>query len=75
MRKSHVNDEFLVVLGPIISRLFTCSSEEKRVLALVLSLCHFPIKKNLMAPYQKNKITKLIEIEKKDFLSKPRIIE
>jgi hypothetical protein len=37
-------DEFLVLLGPIISRLFTCSNEEKnkrkqqRVLALVLSL-------------------------------------
>jgi hypothetical protein len=44
MRKSHFNDEFLVLLGPIISRLFTCSNEEKnkikkrRVLALVLSL-------------------------------------
>jgi hypothetical protein len=42
MRKSHLNDEFLVLLGPIISRLFTCSNEEKnkqkhqRVLALVL---------------------------------------
>jgi len=37
-------DEFLVLLGPINSRLFTCSNEEKnkhkqqRVLALVLSL-------------------------------------
>jgi hypothetical protein len=37
-------DEFLVFLGPIISRLFTCSNEEKnkkikqRALALVLSL-------------------------------------
>jgi hypothetical protein len=31
-------DEFLMLLGPIISRLFTCSNEEKRVLALVLSL-------------------------------------
>jgi hypothetical protein len=38
MRKSHLNDEFLLLLGPIISRLFTCSNEEKRVLALVLSL-------------------------------------
>jgi hypothetical protein len=28
MRKSHFNDEFLVLLGPIISRLFTCSNEE-----------------------------------------------
>ncbi len=45
MRKSHFNDEFLVLMGPIISRLFTCSNAEKnkikkqRVLALVLSLC------------------------------------
>jgi hypothetical protein len=37
-------DEFLVLLGPTISRLFTCSNEEKnkqkqqKVLALVLSL-------------------------------------
>jgi hypothetical protein len=29
MRKSHFNDEFLVFLGPIISRLFTCSNEKK----------------------------------------------
>jgi len=49
VRKSHFDDEFLVLLGPIISRLFTCSNEEKklkkkkqRALALVLSLwcCH-----------------------------------
>jgi hypothetical protein len=38
-------DEYLVLLGPIISRFFACSNEEKnkqkhqRVLALVLSLC------------------------------------
>jgi hypothetical protein len=31
MRKSHFNDEFLVLLGPIISRLFTCSNEEKKL--------------------------------------------
>jgi hypothetical protein len=29
MRKSHFNAEFLVLLGPIISRLFTCSNAEK----------------------------------------------
>jgi hypothetical protein len=39
MRKSHFNDEFLVLLGPIISRPFTFSNAEKRALALVLSLC------------------------------------
>ncbi len=44
MWKSHFDAEFLVLLGPIISRLFTCSNAEKklkkqRVLALVLSLC------------------------------------
>jgi len=44
MRKSHLNDEFLVLLGPVISRLFTCSNEEKiktktkGAFALVLSL-------------------------------------
>ena len=38
-------DEFLVFLGPIVSRFFACSNEEKnkqkqeRVHALVLSLC------------------------------------
>jgi hypothetical protein len=29
MRKSHFNAEFLMSLGPIISRLFTCSNVEK----------------------------------------------
>jgi hypothetical protein len=41
MRKSHFGDEFLVLLGIIISRFFACSNEEKkqeRVLALGLSL-------------------------------------
>ncbi len=32
-------DGFLVLLGPIISKFFACSNEEKKVLALVLSLC------------------------------------
>ncbi len=30
MWKSHFNDKFLVLLGPIISRLFTCSIVEKK---------------------------------------------
>jgi hypothetical protein len=30
MRKSHFNDEFLVLLGPIISRFFACSNEENK---------------------------------------------
>ncbi len=44
MRKSHFNDEFLVLLGPIISSFFACSNKEKnkpkqqRVRALALSL-------------------------------------
>ncbi len=46
MRKSHFNDGFLVLLGHIINRLFTCSNEEKInkkiALALVLSLCQKP---------------------------------
>ncbi len=29
MRKSHFNDKFLVLLGPIISWLFAYSNEEK----------------------------------------------
>jgi hypothetical protein len=43
-------DEFLVLLGPINSRFFACSNEEKnkqkqqRVIALVLSLWFVPIK-------------------------------
>jgi hypothetical protein len=31
MRKSHFNDEFLVLLGPIISRYFASSNEEKKL--------------------------------------------
>jgi hypothetical protein len=44
MRKSHFNEQFLVLLGPIISRFFGCSNEEKNkprqqsMCALVLSL-------------------------------------
>ncbi len=45
MKKSHFNDEFLALLGPIISRFFACSNEEKtnkpkqhRLHALVPSL-------------------------------------
>jgi hypothetical protein len=44
MGKSHLYDKFLVLLGPIISRFFACSNEEKnkpkqqRMHALVLSL-------------------------------------
>ncbi len=43
MRKSHFNGEFSVLLGPITSRFFACSNEEKnktkqqRERALVLS--------------------------------------
>jgi hypothetical protein len=45
MRKSHFNDDFLVLLGPIISRFFACSNEgekikQQMVHALVLSLCY-----------------------------------
>jgi hypothetical protein len=44
MRKSHFNEQVLVLLGPIISRIFACSDEEKNkpkqqsMHALVLSL-------------------------------------
>jgi hypothetical protein len=30
MSKSHFNDEFLVLSGPIISRFLACSNEEKK---------------------------------------------
>jgi hypothetical protein len=50
MIKSDFNDEFLVLLGSIISRFFERSNEEKnkpkqqRVCALVLSLCSILVK-------------------------------
>jgi hypothetical protein len=31
MRKSHFFDEFLVLLGPIASRIFACSNEKKKL--------------------------------------------
>jgi hypothetical protein len=43
MRKSHFKEQFLVLLGPVISRFFACSNEEKNkprqqsMCALVLS--------------------------------------
>jgi hypothetical protein len=43
MRKSHFNDEFLVLLGPIFSRLFTCSNAEK------MGACSSPI--SMILPY------------------------
>jgi hypothetical protein len=43
MRKSHFNDEFLVLLGPIISRLFTCSNEEKNKNKKTKGACSCPI--------------------------------
>jgi hypothetical protein len=36
MRKSLFNDEFLVLLGPIISRIFACLNEEKNSKGCVL---------------------------------------
>ncbi len=48
MRKLHLNDVFLLLLGPIISRFLACSNEKKnkpmqqRVHALVLSLWFKP---------------------------------
>jgi len=49
MKKSHFNNEFLVLLGPIISSFFACSNEEKNKpkqqlgRALVLSLWFGPL--------------------------------
>ncbi len=56
MRKSHLNDEFLVLLVPIISRFFACSNEEKRMHALVLSLWWSVIMLNVVAPYLSMKL-------------------
>jgi hypothetical protein len=54
MRKSHFNDEFLVLLRPIISRFFEEKNKQKqqRVCALVLSLwgCHQSFYVNCLWP-------------------------
>ncbi len=42
MRKSHFNDEFLVLLGPMISRLFTCSNAEKNKIKKTKGTCSSP---------------------------------
>jgi hypothetical protein len=53
MRKSHYNEQFLVLFGPIISRFFACLKEGKKtpkqqsVCALVLSLWYFHENKNI----------------------------
>jgi hypothetical protein len=44
MRKSHFDDDFLVLLGPIIIRFFARSNEKKMVHALILSLWGVAIK-------------------------------
>jgi len=46
MSKSHFNDESLVLLGPIISRLFTCSNVEKNKLKKTNGACSSPISMN-----------------------------
>ncbi len=43
MRKSHLNDAFLVLLGQIISRLFTCSNAEKNKQKTTKGACSSPI--------------------------------
>jgi hypothetical protein len=43
MRKPHFNDGFLVLLGPIISRLFSCSNEEKIKHKKTKGACSSPI--------------------------------
>jgi hypothetical protein len=43
MRKLHINDEFLVLLGSIISRLFTCSNVEKNQIKKTKGACSSPI--------------------------------
>jgi hypothetical protein len=46
MRKSHFNDEFLVLLGPIISSFFACSNEEKIKTKTTKGACSSPISMN-----------------------------
>jgi hypothetical protein len=43
MRKAHFNGEFLVLLGPIVSRLFTCSNEIKKLKTKTKGACSSPI--------------------------------
>jgi hypothetical protein len=42
MRKSHLNYEFLVFLGPIISSFFACSNEEKKLTKTTKGACSCP---------------------------------
>ncbi len=43
MRKSQSNEQFLVLLGPIISRCFECSNEEKNKPKTTKGACSSPI--------------------------------
>jgi hypothetical protein len=61
MRKSHFHDEVLVLLGPIISRLFTCSNEEKNNIKKTKGACSSPISMVILtlAPWATQKQTGL----------------
>ncbi len=43
MRKSHFNEQFLMLLGAIISRFFACSNEEKKLTKTTKGVCSSPI--------------------------------
>ncbi len=54
MRKSHFNDEFLVLLGPIISRFFACSNEEKKLTQTTKGACSSPISMGTRSKWDQN---------------------
>jgi hypothetical protein len=55
MRKSHFNDEFLVLLGPIFSSFFAYSNEEKTA----KGACSSPI--SMLNAYRKEGNLKFVE--------------
>jgi len=52
MRKSHFNDEFLVLLGPKISRFFASSNDEKKSTKTTKGACSSPISRLTTNPPQ-----------------------
>jgi hypothetical protein len=64
-----------VLLGPIISRFFACSNEEKqqRVHALVLSLWFFGIKNSTSLTVWQNKPASVLVIFFREMASLPKV--
>jgi hypothetical protein len=72
MRKSHFNDEFLVLLGPIISRLFTCSNEEKNLKQKIKGACSSPISMPWLRK-NKQKTPQITFMKRYPYLSKEQV--